>query len=105
MSARNLPLQGAFNPSSRREGTTPGSFARAADVGGPLAFASPDSPGMPPPSEKTAWDFNPAPRGAERAGTQLEKARLGIVTPEMRRVAEREPHLSPEAVRDEVAAG
>ena len=40
-----------------------------------------------------------------RAVTQLEHARLGIVTPEMRRVAEREPHLTPEQVRDEVAAG
>ncbi|MCP5059238.1 MAG: phosphomethylpyrimidine synthase ThiC [bacterium] len=37
--------------------------------------------------------------------TQLEHARLGNVTPEMRRVAEREPHLTPESVRDEVAAG
>jgi phosphomethylpyrimidine synthase len=37
--------------------------------------------------------------------TQLEYARLGIVTPQMRRVAEREPHLTPEQVRDEVAAG
>ncbi|MAG32463.1 MAG: thiamine biosynthesis protein ThiC [Deltaproteobacteria bacterium] len=37
--------------------------------------------------------------------TQLEHARLGHVTPEMRRVAEREPHLSPEEIRDEVAAG
>jgi phosphomethylpyrimidine synthase len=37
--------------------------------------------------------------------TQLESARLGVVTPEMVRVAEREPHLSPEQVRDEIAAG
>ncbi|MBP7149060.1 MAG: phosphomethylpyrimidine synthase ThiC [Acidobacteria bacterium] len=37
--------------------------------------------------------------------TQLESARLGVVTPEMRRVAEREPHLAPEQVRDEIAAG
>ncbi|MFW5877330.1 MAG: phosphomethylpyrimidine synthase ThiC, partial [Myxococcota bacterium] len=37
--------------------------------------------------------------------TQLEHARLGTVTPEMRRVAERETHLTPEQVRDEVAAG
>ncbi|HWZ89626.1 MAG TPA: phosphomethylpyrimidine synthase ThiC, partial [Polyangiaceae bacterium] len=37
--------------------------------------------------------------------TQLEHARLGTVTPEMRRVAEREPHLSAEQVRSEVAAG
>ncbi|NNE09752.1 MAG: phosphomethylpyrimidine synthase ThiC [Gemmatimonadetes bacterium] len=37
--------------------------------------------------------------------TQLEKARHGIVTAQMIRVAEREPHLTPEQVRDEVAAG
>ncbi|HBZ70527.1 MAG TPA: thiamine biosynthesis protein ThiC, partial [Deltaproteobacteria bacterium] len=34
-----------------------------------------------------------------------EFARLGEITPQMRRVAEREPHLTPEMVRDEVAAG
>jgi phosphomethylpyrimidine synthase len=37
--------------------------------------------------------------------TQLESARLGVVTPEMARVAEREPHLTAVQVRDEVAAG
>ncbi len=37
--------------------------------------------------------------------TQLECARAGIITPEMRRVAEREPHLTAEQVRVEVAAG
>ena len=37
--------------------------------------------------------------------TQLEHARLGVVTPEMQRVAEREPHLTAVQVRDEVAAG
>ena len=110
-----LPLRGAFNPSSRRQGTNPGSFADAADLGGPRSFCSPDSPGMPEPSRKSAWDF--LPEGWRRQGpfavapegfvpvTQLEHARLGIVTAEMRRVAEREPHLTPEAVRDEVAAG
>ncbi len=100
-----LPLHGADNPFTDRQGTTPGSFALAADVGGPLMFSSPDTPGMPAPSSRTAWDFNPAPRGAERAVTQLEKARLGIVTSEMLRVAEREAHLTAEQVRDEVAAG
>ncbi|MBX3390677.1 MAG: phosphomethylpyrimidine synthase [Phycisphaeraceae bacterium] len=51
-----------------------------------------------------------------RPVTQLEFARLGIVTPQMKRVAEREPHFealfpsadgtrAAEAVRDEVAAG
>jgi phosphomethylpyrimidine synthase len=37
--------------------------------------------------------------------TQLEHARLGIVTPQMQRVAQREPHLSPAQVRDEIGAG
>jgi phosphomethylpyrimidine synthase len=70
---------------------------------------------MPAPSDKTAWDFMPpdwslnegrwvAPAGF-RPVTQLEFARLGVVTPEMERVAQREKHLTPEQVRDEVAAG
>jgi len=140
-----LPLHGAGNPSTGAQGTTPGSFARRADVGGPYAFSSPDTPGMPGPSERTAWDFLPegwstvvlaaAPSGAACVNccgesksvvefasargawrrvifpkdfhpiTQLESARLGIVTPEMRRVAEREGHLTLEQVRDEIAAG
>ncbi len=110
-----LPVRGAHNPSSKREGTTPGSFANPADIGGPLTFSSPDTPGMPQPSTKTAWDFMPddwtqvdgrweAPAGFEPI-TQLEHARLGRITPEMARVAEREAHLSAEQVRDEVAAG
>ena len=109
-----LPALGQ-NPSSTAAGTTPGSFARQPDIGGPTSFSSPDSPGMPAPSEKTAWDFLPegwvrqgqfakAPAGFEPI-TQLEHARLGIITPQMERVAQREPHLSPAQVRDEVAAG
>ncbi len=125
----SLPLHGAANPSTHQAGTSPASFARAADIGGPLAFASPDTPGMPPPSEATAWDFLPTGWTIEPAGdgcqghnrgggairavppagfvpvTQLEHARLGTVTPEMRRVAEHEPHLTAEQVRDEIAAG
>jgi phosphomethylpyrimidine synthase len=138
-----VPMRGAMNPGREPTATTPGSFANAADVGGPLAFSSPDTPGMPLPSDRTAWDFLPAGWRVERgvgkgpagpgavtfttargervrvaypAGfvpvTQLEQARLGIVTPQMRRVAEREPHFevlfpgrAAEAVRDEVAAG
>ncbi|MHC4996095.1 MAG: phosphomethylpyrimidine synthase ThiC, partial [Planctomycetota bacterium] len=123
------------NPSTHALGTTPGSFAAKPDVGGPLAFSSPDTPGMPQPSDKTAWDFLPdgwtlqvtdshetgclghnhdgyedvyiravPPTGFEPV-TQLESARLGLITPQMHRVAEREPHLTPERVRDEVAAG
>ena len=116
MAAYSYPPLGS-NPSSAREGTTPGSFANPPDVGGPRAFSSPDTAGMPPPSSKTAWDFMPAgwrrdeatgfavaPDGFEPV-TQLEHARLGHVTAEMARVAEREPHLSPAQVRDEVAAG
>ena len=115
MHERKLPHHGATNPSSTGAGTNPGSFAQAADLGGPRMFSSPDTPGMPAPSERTAWDFLPA--GWRREGafalaprdfapvTQLEYARLGIVTPQMVRVSEREPHLTPEMVRDEVAAG
>ncbi|TVQ59994.1 MAG: phosphomethylpyrimidine synthase [Phycisphaerales bacterium] len=166
--ARRLPLRGAHNPSTNREGTSPGSFANAPDVGGPLAYSSPDTPGMPAPSGKTAWDFLPegwsvvdlraAPAGAPawvgdvesanphvpartrvdasgcgaclgddrafvefttarggrlrvlyprgfRPVTQLEHARLGIVTPQMQHVATREPHLAAEQVRDEIASG
>jgi phosphomethylpyrimidine synthase len=105
----------ASNPSTHAQGTSPGSFASAPQVGGPLAFSSPDTPDMPRPSDRTAWDFLPADWRRDRAGvspregfepvTQLEHARLGTVTPEMRRVAEREPHLTPEQIRDEVAAG
>jgi phosphomethylpyrimidine synthase len=115
MTKRVLPLRGAFNPSTQAEGTNPGSFANRAEVGGALMFSSPDAPGMPQVSEKTAWDFMPA--GWRQQGgrwcapegfvpkTQLEFARLGEVTPQMRRVAEREQHLTAEQVRDEVAAG
>jgi phosphomethylpyrimidine synthase len=115
MAERTWPLQGAENPSSEAEGTNPGSFARRADVGGPYAFSSPDTPGMPAPSDRTAWDFLPAGFRLDGASalapagfspvTQLEHARMGHVTPEMRRVAEREPHLTAEQIRDELAAG
>jgi phosphomethylpyrimidine synthase len=129
-----MPLHGAANPSTQAQGTSPGSFALRADVGGPLAFASPDTPGMPAPSSRTAWDFLPEGWTIEAAGshdegclghgrakpgrflravppagfqpiTQLEHARLGRITPQMRRVAEREGHLTAHQVRDEVAAG
>jgi phosphomethylpyrimidine synthase len=137
------PLRGAANPGRAAGVTTPGSFALAPDIGGPLMFASPDTPGMPAASDKTAWDFLPEgwtveivppgtrgvasspcmacesvtftdARGVTRRVTpspgfspvtQLEHARLGTVTPQMRRVAEREGHLTPKQVRDEVAAG
>lgn len=142
-----LPPMGS-NPSTGAQGTTPGSFANPPAIGKPLTFSSPDTPGMPKASDKTAWDFLPngwsvaeLPEGAlaskaapcpscscggkavaefTRAdgrvmrvtypagfepSTQLEFARLGIVTPQMKRVAEREGHLTPEQVRDELAAG
>ncbi len=214
-----LPLHGAHNPGGTPGVTTPGSFALKADVGGPRMYSSPDTPGMPAPSDKTAWDFLPegwsvVDLGAAKAATgpgydaapaheaertwtarfgvgggpaggatafiepaqlmvyvpgcvtadwvgnvesanphvacklkasantdagcatcmgesrmfvefttglgrrlrvvyprgfkpltQLEHARLGIITPQMQRVAQREPHLTPVQVRDEVAAG
>jgi phosphomethylpyrimidine synthase len=123
-----LPQIEASSPASQPAGTTPGSFSRAPRISsgraGALTYASPDTPGMPAPSEKTAWDFMPqdwslrpgfeadyerpeawqAPAGFQPC-TQLEFARLGVITPQMQRVAEREPHLTALQVRDEVAAG
>jgi len=79
---------------------------------------------MPTASDRTAWDFMPedwtlrpgfendyeraeawqTPPGFEPI-TQLEFARLGVITPQMQRVAERESHLTAVQVRDEIAAG
>ena len=162
--AYTLPPVGG-NPGTG-SATTPGSFANPPRIGTPWSFSSPDTPGMPPPSDKTAWDFLPedweveeerhggtearrhegaesdeetkrrrdegsgvpasSPCGAVESVTftdsmgvtrrvsyptgfepvtQLEHARLGIITPQMQRVAEREGHLTPQQVRDEVAAG
>ncbi|MCC6682195.1 MAG: phosphomethylpyrimidine synthase ThiC [Phycisphaeraceae bacterium] len=116
-----LPPLGA-NPGSASNVTTPGSFAKLPAVGSPWTFSSPDTPGMPAPSDKNAWDFMPddwtcldqqnyarpeawkAPEGFEPI-TQLEHARLGVITPQMQRVAQREGHLTAQQVRDEVAAG
>ena len=115
MSRYSLPDVGG-NPSSSGQGTTPGSFANPARIGSAWSFSSPDAPGMPAPSSRTAWDFMP-PGWSRRADdswspppgfqpiTQLEFARLGITTPEMARVAEREPHLTADQVRAEVASG
>jgi len=132
----NRPVSFA-NPGASTDVTTPGSFARRPDLGGPYMYSSPDTPGMPEPSTKTAWDFLPEgwsiddagashlsathqqttftdARGTERTVTypegftpitQLEHARLGRLTPQMQRVAEREPHMTAEQVRDEIAAG
>jgi phosphomethylpyrimidine synthase len=58
---------------------------------------------MPPPSPITATRWSNEP--GRRPVTQLEAARAGVVTPEMRRVAEREQHLTAEQVCAEVAAG
>src|SRR5689334_17439906 len=92
------------NPSTEKQGTTPGSFANRGRVGTAWTYSSPDTPGMPQPSEKTAMNFRDASRDAARK-TQLESARAGVITPEMKRVALREPHLSSEQIRVEVAAG
>src|SRR6476661_1470313 len=91
------------NPSSEQQGTTPGSFAHRGRVGTPWAYSSPDTPGMPGVSDLTALDFS-SPRDHE-GRTQLEEARTGKVTAEMKRVAHGEAHLTPEQIRAEVAAG
>jgi phosphomethylpyrimidine synthase len=98
----NLPPLGD-NPSTERQGTTPGSFAQKNRVGTAYTFSSPDTPGMPAPSDLTAMDFAAARDSEGR--TQLEIARSGVVSPEAKRVALREPHLTPEQIRGEVATG
>jgi len=114
-SSRFAHIASGNDPSSTHAGSTPGSFARPAGIGTPWTFSSPDTPGMPEPSDLTAHDFLPAdwrrvrdvavpPPGFD-ARTQLEHARLGTVTPEMVRVAEREGYLTPEEVRQEIVAG
>jgi len=142
----SLPQVGG-NPGNAPGVTTPGSFANRVNIApgdrGAYTFSSPDTPNMPPVSDKTAWDFLPQgwsteeidqPEGTSCHGTdgerketifqqsdgtfrrvihpadfhpstQLESARLGIITEQMKRVAEREDHLTPEQVRDEVGAG
>ena len=54
-----LPPVGG-DPSHTSGATTPGSFANRAQLGGPRSFSSPDTSGMPQPSDKTAWDFMPS---------------------------------------------
>ncbi len=100
---QTMPIHGAANPSTFKQGTSPGSFALEAHVGGATTYSSPDTPGMPAPSTKTAHDFNPSPHA--NPVTQLEHARQGTITPEMERVAAREQHLTAAQIRDEVAAG
>jgi len=122
-----LPPVG-INPSTNALGTNPGSFSLppklAPGPDGALTYSSPDTPGMPPASEKTAWDFMPddwvqvpgyeenhhcaaawQPPTNFKPITQLEHARVGTITSEMERVAAREPHLTAQQIRDEVAAG
>ena len=75
------------NPSSEKQGTTPGSFAPfRGRVGTPWTFSSPDTAGMPQPSDLTAMDFRDASRDASHK-TQLEASTDGAVTPEMKRIA------------------
>ena len=91
------------NPSTERQGTSPGSFANIGRVGTAYTFSSPDTPGMPGVSEISAMDF--ANERDREGRTQLEEARAGVISREMKHVATREPHLSAEQIRVEVAAG
>ena len=61
------------NPSTQRQGTTPGSFANRGGVGTPWMYSSPDTAGMPGVSELTALDF--AGARDHEGKTQLEVAR------------------------------
>src|SRR5580704_2791912 len=97
-----LPPVGG-SASSEPAGTTPGSFALPGRVGTAWTYSSPDSAGMPGVSDVTAMDFAKA---SDREGkTQLEEARSGVVSAEMKHVATREGHLTAEQIRAEVAAG
>ena len=91
------------NPSTERQGTSPGSFANIGRVGTAYTFSSPDTPGMPGVSDVTAMDF--ASERDREGKTQLEEARGGVISREMKHVATREPHLTAEQIRVEVAAG
>jgi phosphomethylpyrimidine synthase len=75
------PLYGALNPGRELAATTPGSFALAPDVGGPRMFASPDTPGMPPPSAKTAWDFLPDGWSVQRLDATMADASMPSSAP------------------------
>ena len=82
----DLPTYEAGNPG--QDGvTSPGSFALKADVGGALMFASPDTPGMPAASEKTAWDFLPQGWSVEIVAPEA-CAHERAVWHELRRVGE-----------------
>jgi phosphomethylpyrimidine synthase len=91
------------DPSTEHGGTTPGAFANRGRVGTPYTYSSPDTPGMPGVSDVTAMDFANA-RDSE-GKTQLEEARIGVISSEMKHVAAREPHLTAEQIRVEVATG
>ena len=92
------------NPASINHGTNPGSFASKARLGTAYTYSSPDTPGMPGISSITAETVGKR-KSVEACRTQLEFAQAGVITPEMLRVAQREPHLTAEQVRAEVASG
>ena len=50
------------NPSTHRQGTSPGSFANKGRVGTPWTFSSPDTPGMPAPHVQPTPRPQPQPR-------------------------------------------
>ena len=99
-------------PSGGTGNDTPGSFAAAASqIGTPRSLQLTGHAGhADSPRRRAAWDF--MPHGLERAGDALRRAcepgraceRL-LLRPAVWVRAEREPHLTPEQVRDEVAAG
>jgi phosphomethylpyrimidine synthase len=93
----------AGNPSTKRQGTSPGSFANKGAVGTAKAYSSPDTPMMPGVSPITAMDF--AREEDSKGETQLEIARSGAISSAMKHVAKREPHLTAEQIRVELANG
>jgi phosphomethylpyrimidine synthase len=96
--ATRLPLHGASNPGNTSNVTTPGSFALPHDVGGPRMFASPDTPGMPPPSSKTAWDFMPEGWSVIKLDTSSTPDNFAALGTWMGRVTGSNPHVPTQEV-------
>ena len=92
------------NPSTRRAGHHRLAALRKTGASGtPWTYSSPDTAGMPQPSATHGHGLRAK---LDREGkTQLEEARIGRVSAEAKRVALQEPHLTPEQIRVEVAAG
>jgi hypothetical protein len=86
----------AGNPSTKRQGTSPGSFANKGAVGTAMAYSSPDTPGMPGVSSITAMDF--AREEDSARARNLKLCFSFAISSAMKHVATREPHLTSRSI-------